>query len=172
MKRIHVPILLLTLLFPSLAYGVTMEDLVQRDGLYYKKFTDVPFTGKTTGKIQGSFKNGKKHGPWIMYRNNGQLKEKGTYNDGKLEGFYVAYHNNGKLRLKTTYKNGRKHAEMIEVKPSDQTTMEMAGKSLAKKKQVVVNMAKWEAANAYAKQRKIRFRVVSEEQLFHNGKRK
>jgi hypothetical protein len=33
-------------------------------------------------------------------------------------------------------------------------------------------MAKWEAANAYAKQRKIRFRVVSEEQLFHNGKRK
>ena len=44
--------------------------------------------------------------------------------------------------------------------------------SLAKKKQVVINMAKWEAANAYAKQRKIRFRVVSEEQLFHNGKRK
>ena len=48
----------------------------------------------------------------------------------------------------------------------------MAGKSMAKKKQVVINMAKWEAANAYAKQRKIRFRVVSEEQLFHNGKRK
>ena len=50
--------------------------------------------------------------------------------------------------------------------------MERAGKSLAKKKQVVLNMAKWEAASAYAKQRKIRFRVVSEEDLFHNGKRK
>ena len=61
---------------------------------------------------------------------------------------------------------------MVEVKPMAQTTMEMAGKSLAKKKQVALNMAKWEAANAYAKQRKIRFRVVSEEQLFHNGKRK
>ena len=69
-------------------------------------------------------------------------------------------------------KNGKKHAEMIEVKPADQTTMERAGKSLAKKKQVVIHMAKWEAANASAKQRKIRFRVVSEEQLFHNGKRK
>ena len=69
-------------------------------------------------------------------------------------------------------KNGRKHAEMIEVKPSDQMTMERAGKSQAKKKQVVLNMAKWEAATAYAKQRKIRFRVVSEDDLFHNGKRK
>jgi Holliday junction resolvase-like predicted endonuclease len=69
-------------------------------------------------------------------------------------------------------KNGKKHAEMVEVKPASQTTMEYAGKSLAKKKQVVINMAKWEAANAYARQRKIKFRVVSEEQLFHNGKRK
>tara|TARA_A100001011_G_scaffold273440_1_gene282803 strand:- start:24 stop:362 length:339 start_codon:yes stop_codon:yes gene_type:complete len=69
-------------------------------------------------------------------------------------------------------KQGRKHAEMVEVKPMSQTNMRDAGKSQAKKKQVVINMAKWEAANAYAKQRKIRFRVVSEEQLFHNGKRK
>ena len=69
-------------------------------------------------------------------------------------------------------KNGKKHAEMVEVKPASQTTMEYAGKSFAKKKQVVINMAKWEAANAYARQRKIKFRVVSEDQLFHNGKRK
>ena len=36
-------------------------------------------------------------------------------------------------------KNGKKHAEMVEVKPASQTTMEYAGKSLAKKKQVVIN---------------------------------
>ena len=69
-------------------------------------------------------------------------------------------------------KNGKKNAELIEVKPMSQSTMERAGKSQAKKKQVVLNMAKWEAATAYAKQRKIRFRVVSEDDLFHNGKRK
>ena len=50
--------------------------------------------------------------------------------------------------------------------------MEAAGKSMAKKKQVIINHAKWEAASAYAKQNKLRFRVVSEEDLFHNGKRK
>jgi hypothetical protein len=41
MKRLTATILLLTLLFPALAYGVTMDDLVVRDGLYYKKFTEV-----------------------------------------------------------------------------------------------------------------------------------
>ena len=71
-----------------------------------------------------------------------------------------------------TDKNGRKNAELVEVKPKSQTNMMNAGKSFAKKKQVALNMAKWEAANAYAKQNKIRFRVVSEDQLFHNGSRK
>jgi len=54
----------------------------------------------------------------------------------------------------------------------NQTTMERAGKSRGRQTQVVVNHAKWEAASAYAKQRKIQFRVVSEEQLFHQGTRK
>ena len=41
-----------------------------------------------------------------------------------------------------------------------------------KKKQDVNKTAKWEAASAYARQHKLRFRVVSEEQLFHQGTRK
>ena len=41
-----------------------MDDLVERDGVHYKKFTQVPFTGEVTGKEQGSFKNGKKEGFW------------------------------------------------------------------------------------------------------------
>ena len=36
-------------------------------------------------------------------------------------------------------KNGRKHAEMVEVKPKSQTTMEAAGRSIGKKKQVLIN---------------------------------
>jgi|TARA_B100000315_G_scaffold119362_1_gene109345 hypothetical protein len=55
MKRILAPILLVVLLFPTLALGeeVTMDDLVLRkkDGLYFKKFTDVPFDGEVTGTV-------------------------------------------------------------------------------------------------------------------------
>jgi hypothetical protein len=69
-------------------------------------------------------------------------------------------------------KDGSKHAELIEVKPMNQTTMERAGKSSGRQKQVIINRAKWEAATAYARQNRITFRVLSEEQLFHQGKRK
>ena len=82
MKRFLAPILLLVLLFPSLAFGETMKDLVKRDGIHYKKFSTVPFTGKVTGKEQGSFRNGKKHGPWVFYNADGPLKNKLIFKDG------------------------------------------------------------------------------------------
>ena len=81
MNRILAPILLLVFLFPALAMGeeITMDDLVVTDGLYYKKFTDVPYTGKVTGRIRGTFKSGKQDGSWVYYRDNGQVhwKQKG-----------------------------------------------------------------------------------------------
>ena len=60
MKRILASLVLMVLLFPPLALGETMDDLVHRDGLFYKKFTDVPFTGKITGGAQGHSETGRK----------------------------------------------------------------------------------------------------------------
>ncbi len=84
MERILASLVLMVLLFPPLALGKTMEDLVERDGLFYKEFTDVPFTGNITGKTRGTIRNGKKNGPWVYNWNNGQLWKKETYQDGKL----------------------------------------------------------------------------------------
>ncbi len=39
------------------------DDLVERDGLFYKKFTDVPFTGEE----QKEFENGEKDDPQVSY---------------------------------------------------------------------------------------------------------
>ena len=118
MKYILAPILLLVFLFPTLALGeeVTFDDLVEANGVYYKKFTDVPFTGKTTGEIQGSFKNGKKDGPWVWYHSNGQLFEKGTYKDGQLEGPWVRYYQSGQLDYKGTYKDGNRDGPWVSYK--------------------------------------------------------
>ena len=113
MKRILAPILLLTLLFPTFAFGEMLGDLVYRGGLYYKKFTTVPFTGKVTGRFQGAFRNGKEHGPWVSYHENGQLFNKGIYKNGKWEGPWVGYHDNGKLSYKRTYKDGKKHGPSV-----------------------------------------------------------
>ena len=102
------PILLLTLLFPSLALGGSLNDLVKTDGLYYEKFTGVPFTGKVTGVTQGTFKNGKRHGPWVTYWDPGELWSKGTYKDGKEDGPWVGYWFNGPVwdDYTGTFKNG------------------------------------------------------------------
>lgn len=68
-------------------------------------------------------------------------------------------------------KNGKKHAEVVEVKPSNQTFLEQVGKSRYNQEQYVKNLAKWEAANAWCKQRRIRFRIVNESDIFHQGQK-
>ena len=87
-----------------------MDDLVRREGTYYKKFTDVPFTGEVEGKRQGSFKNGKQEGYWVWYYENGQLLNKGDYKNGKKEGSWEYYNDDGSVRTSSngTFKDGVK----------------------------------------------------------------
>ena len=117
MKLITKILFPLCLLFPITTFGETMDDLVERDGLFYKEFTDVPFTGNLTGKSQGKIKNGKKEGPWIRYHDNGQLELKGTYKDGKREGPWVSYYKNGQLESKRTFKNGKLEGPWVRYLP-------------------------------------------------------
>jgi len=66
-------------------------------------------------------------------------------------------------------KHGSKHAEVVEVKPASQTFINQTGKSQYNQQQYVKNMAKWEAANAWCKQQGIKFRIVNESDIFHQG---
>lgn len=117
MKKLTLTILTcLIFLSPNMVLSETMKDLVQRpkwDGLYYKKFSQVPFTGRVTGLDQGLFKNGKKVGSWVRYHENGQLYEQGNYKDGKEEGVWVEYYRNGRLRSKLNFKNGKMEGKSI-----------------------------------------------------------
>jgi hypothetical protein len=66
--------------------------------------------------------------------------------------------------------NKRQHVEVVEIKPLAQVTMESA-KSLKDKYSVAINMAKWAAADAWCKANNMRFRVVTEHDIFKNLKR-
>jgi hypothetical protein len=57
----------------SICWSELWKDLVERDDIFYKKFTDVPFTGKIEGKKDGVMNNGKKEGRWISYYDNWEL---------------------------------------------------------------------------------------------------
>ena len=60
--KIIVLITFLVSIFSSPSWSETIEDLVERGGLYYKKFTETPFSGEISGKENGKFKKGKKEG--------------------------------------------------------------------------------------------------------------
>jgi hypothetical protein len=65
----------------------------------------------------------------------------------------------------------QKHAELVEVKPSTETTMESA-RSMRDKAYVALNHAKWAAATAWCRQNGMRFRVVTENEIFHQGSKR
>ena len=76
--------------------------------------------------------------------------------------FFIVYANS----------KGKTKAEIIEIKPENHTVKESVGKSVYNQANYVKNKAKWEAAAAYCKQNGIQFRVITEKDLFHQGKRR
>lgn len=66
--------------------------------------------------------------------------------------------------------NGQKHAEVVEVKPTKETTLEAAGRSPKAQAAAILNAAKWEAARAWCKAQGLKFRIITEKEIFHQGK--
>lgn len=98
---------LLCLINASFASNYTFDNLVKRDGLYYEKFSSLPFTGKITkGKKQGSLVNGKPKGTWFIFYDNGQLKQKCGSKNGELHGQCSFYWDNGQLKRTCNYSKG------------------------------------------------------------------
>ena len=69
-------------------------------------------------------------------------------------------------------RKGKKIAESIEVKPKKETTLENAGRSKITQARAVLNMAKFEAASRWCKQNSIKFRVVTEDDIFQGNKKR
>ena len=94
------------------------ETLNERDGVFYTKDTNKPYSGQVfslywDGKKsgEGTLKDGEKDGKWTWWYENGQKKREGTYksDDGFRpfkDGLWTEWHENGQKRRETTYKDG------------------------------------------------------------------
>lgn len=69
------------------------------------------------------------------------------------------------LLIKFIDRNGNEVIELVEIKPASQTFVESA-KSDYDKRSLTINHAKWQAATAWCKQQGIRFRILTENQIF------
>ena len=86
---------------------VRYQDLIERGGLYYKKFSEEPFTGNVVGTSRGKFVKGKREGRWTFWRESGQLELILNYKNGKRDGLSEKYWEDGQLARKGYYKNDR-----------------------------------------------------------------
>ena len=66
-------------------------------------------------------------------------------------------------------KDNTMKAELIEIKPKKQSVIE--SKMSSKDRAIVaINYCKWDAASKWARNNGLTFRVITEDQMFHNGK--
>jgi len=68
-------------------------------------------------------------------------------------------------------KGGKRRGELIEIKPSSQTTMTPKTRD-REKLQIALNHAKWEAAAKWCRLKGLHFRIVTENDIFHGGKKR
>jgi hypothetical protein len=61
---------------------------------------------------------------------------------------------------------------MVEIKPKKQSIIESKVASAKDRMIVAINHAKWQAASAYCKSQGYAFRVITEDDLFYNGRPK
>jgi hypothetical protein len=69
-------------------------------------------------------------------------------------------------------KGGQPHAEIVEIKPQNQSLREKVGKNLNNQASYILNQAKWEAATAWCRQKGLKFRVINETDIFHQGSKR
>ena len=69
-------------LFCSFSIATSFDDLVERDGVYYQKSSQVPYTGQIDGIEKGLIRDGKKEGLWITFFSDGRALSKAHFTNG------------------------------------------------------------------------------------------
>ena len=92
-----------------------MDEVVKRDAIFYKKFSNIPFSGHIESyhsngqlKIIGNFSEGKKVGNWVEYYISGAKKSEGRFVNGKKDGAWVYYFLNTNIKEKQLFIDGNR----------------------------------------------------------------
>ena len=126
MKRLLLIVLPLLLIVGCEKEPINYETtLVERDGVFYTKDTNKPYSGQVFSlyddgekKREGNLKDGKLDGLWTYWYENGQKKWEGTFKDGEYYSLVNYWDENGEIKIKdgnglwtSWYKNGHKKEE-------------------------------------------------------------
>jgi antitoxin component YwqK of YwqJK toxin-antitoxin module len=92
---------------------VNLDELEVREGVFYLKSSNSPYTGKffdfhDNGQKKGeaNLKDGKPHGDATGWHENGQKALEGNFKDGEYDGLVVTWYENGQKETEGNYKDG------------------------------------------------------------------
>ena len=85
------------------------QDVI-KDDLWKVRSTGTPLTGRVQHKrMELEFKDGKRHGRYKKYYENGQLHEEGQFKEGKKHGLSKSYWENGRFETEVHWVDGKSH---------------------------------------------------------------
>jgi antitoxin component YwqK of YwqJK toxin-antitoxin module len=93
---------------------VDSSQLRKHKGIVKLKNSAKPYTGLVVDKytngqkrIETTYEDGKKNGPYTEWYFNGQKKEEGAYKEGREHGVWNGWHPNGQKKKEIHYGNGQ-----------------------------------------------------------------
>jgi antitoxin component YwqK of YwqJK toxin-antitoxin module len=96
--------------------GVNFDELEDREGVFYLKSSNSPYTGKVfefheNGQkgAEVNFKDGKVDGLVVNWDENGQKEMEVNFKDGKQHGLAFEWHENGQKQAEVTWKDGKQN---------------------------------------------------------------
>jgi antitoxin component YwqK of YwqJK toxin-antitoxin module len=93
----------------SACWEKQVTSLQFRNGLAYEVNQVDPFTGRLKGRyVEATFKDGKKHGLYTEWFNNGQKYIEENYKNGMKDGPYTNWYENGQKKSEGNYKDGKR----------------------------------------------------------------
>ncbi len=74
---------------------------------------EVHFYENGFTQVEGTLKDGQKHGKWTFYHPNGKVWSKGYFEGGKSVGCFEVFEPDGSIKVKSYYKDGKKIKEEL-----------------------------------------------------------
>ena len=111
LKKLNDEILVLKKQLKEASKSYNEKNIVEQNGVWYKKFSDEVANGNVFKEIGGMeaplgrLKDGKKEGKWIEWNKNGTRMSEQNFKNGYLFGKSVEYNNDGKIQVETDYKD-------------------------------------------------------------------
>ena len=100
----------------NLIETVLSDSLIKRYGVYFKPYSNTPFSGESLKHFESGplmrksrYQDGERHGLELWYHENGQIWRKRPYRYGKKHGLHEWYFKGNQILSRKTWKNGKRH---------------------------------------------------------------